>query len=44
MRLKDRHNMIQCLAKEQKSACLVSGYQTNDKLLQGPEMYKFMLD
>ena len=42
MNMKDRHSMIQAMAKEKKSTCIVNSLQEGNKIIQGQELQKLL--
>ena len=42
--MQERHNIIQNIAKEKKGSTLISGFESEGKILQGPEMYEKLFE
>ena len=44
MNLKDRHAMIQAIAREKKQTCIVTGLKNGQELIQGPRLTEILFE
>ena len=44
MSMKDRHGMIQAIAKEKRQSCLVTGFKRGNKVIAGPELNRYLFN